>query len=310
MDESQERKHPKNSPPITFWSLPKELRDKIYEYALWDEPYYTKSPAMRNQGQWFPLRNTFPGYYRPLLHMHWKDPTASRWEHGSDLAEEPSLFAVAPEARDFYLRSHVLLELSGASERCGSVSRWQEAIGETGVEYIRKLYVLYSVEVVEVDGHLNPALLDSQEEEDIRLYDKTLKRAYGHNVSFVGPHFCIEIRDDGKELVLLSRARLHERYSKMFLPVLQEWGNVRAESNELFTGKDVIDLAKVVPKGLMAAFIVDSKDVLTITRDDPTSSTSAIWRSVILTLSDRHPHVVMAFHCASEEVVSSGAFVI
>jgi hypothetical protein len=227
--------------PTTFLSLPRELRDQIYRETLSDEPdVYSECAAEQNPGHWFPVRKTSPGFYRPVIHLHKSVGRYHGWEHQTKVADQPALYQVGSEvgreAMNLHLQSRVLLEMT-VGDCVDAIDKWQGEIGDSNVQMIRKLHVL-------VHAH---ALLKGN----------NTKLLQGHSflrsnqLELGGPVFCIEIRDQGAELILLVTAQLKDSHQQCIEKALKAWNKERCLSIKearLFSGVDAVAVAKLLPE--------------------------------------------------------------
>lgn len=179
----------KEAPRVTFWSLPREIRDRIYVELLYNpvKPLtigFDKLQLAR-KGVWQPVRPSIRGFYRPVIHVHRANP---RWEHQSELHDEMAIFEVAEEARSTFLRSHVLLEVT--SSQTAAISEWEQKLGDAAVETLQKLHIKSSIDVT-VTGTFGPKLAEYQR--------SVIDKPHYSDPSFEGPALCVEIREEAKK---------------------------------------------------------------------------------------------------------------
>jgi hypothetical protein len=232
-----------------LFSLPRELRDQIYLETLSDIPdIYSECPAEQDPKNWYFVRKTAPGFFRPIIHEH--NYNGNQWDHRTTVVDKPALFQITDEAIDVYIKDHVMLEMT--VDDCNqAIDDWQDQIGDANVQMIRTLFIM-------VHSH---AMLEGK---TVKLPEQTSYLRGNDELEIGGPIFRVDIRGKGTELVLSARSRLEAAHKRQVAARVEEWAKKRSSSEggyDFFTGKDAVAVAKLLPH---CASAVNSYEVFSL----------------------------------------------
>jgi hypothetical protein len=230
--------------PTTFLSLPREVRDQIYLETLHiDKLTRVGARAEKDIGAWYAGRQYLPGSYRPILHYHKaKTPPGPtnpyyHWSHKTCVASAPAIFQVGngigAEARELYLKSHVLFEMKIVDDCDEAVGRWLGSLDEGCLGMIRRVHVYVHVRLF-FEGPDSDALT------------QRLKKAREHDIDLVDPIFRIELRNLGTELVVSTAARIRQQAAWRISGDIQSWAKVKKRPADAFVGADLVTVARRV----------------------------------------------------------------
>ncbi|KIW06579.1 uncharacterized protein PV09_02298 [Verruconis gallopava] len=226
----------------SFLSLPREIRDKIYYETLFaNNVSRIGARAVKNLNTWFAGREHLPGYYRPLLHFHKagepRCPSSGlifNWSHETRVASVPAIFQVggmvAEEARELYLRSHMLLfEAKILDDADAALTRWSNCLRQNDLALIQRLHLYVHVSLV----------FNVPEDHSLA---KKLREAGEFSLDLVDPVFRIELQNGGDDLAIVSIARFNSDFKAVVISSMKKIFGTRMRSNLAgsFTGEDLL----------------------------------------------------------------------
>jgi hypothetical protein len=280
--------------PTTFLDFPREIRDQIYYETLFtDKLTRIGTRAEKQHDTWIAGREHLPGYYRPIKHYHKAEApldtksTFLHWSHETRVMRPPALFFVnriiSTEVRELYFKDYVLLEMKIMGDCEEALARWIRGTDEEHINIIQKLHIYVHVQLV-FDGKDHDALI------------MPLKKTGDHDIDLIDPLFRIELRDQGKELRVLTSARLIKRVAAQISGKVQKWAAQRCHPETPFVGSDTFAVAKAILEIVwefkhMHFYIdahIQAKDVVHVYKHEGKCED---YRPVVR-LSSLYPHVI------------------
>lgn len=225
-------------------SLPRELRDQIYEQTLYSPPTDEEQKlAVEHPNEWCLIRKHFPGLWRPFRHYHHatrRDDIDSQpfvWNHKL-WGDSPGIFntcrSFRQEAKALYFKSHILFELSYTPGK--EFMRWKRSTDPYYLDMIRTVHIVA----------LGDARLTAKEWQKVpkHIHERVLQKR-GSPIHYCvldcsdEPLFRITICNDCTTIVLRSRAKLEKGQGAEIVERFESWSK-DLPAKYRFSGMDIL----------------------------------------------------------------------